>query len=137
MDVSRETPDVTTKPNCYDLANIVVRPICQSISRRAPGTIFDPVALDCPNVKCQHEWSDERQECLLARVWKMGKGDSVCKGGDAARHRYPTPRAARSPTGVRKTNARPRERIREKMSPPGAERSTGKPTKQAQQGIRA
>ena len=25
MDVSRETPDVTTKPKCYDLSNILVR----------------------------------------------------------------------------------------------------------------
>ena len=25
MDVSRETPDVTTKPKCYDLANVLVR----------------------------------------------------------------------------------------------------------------
>ena len=24
MDVSRETPDVTTKPKCYDLTNILV-----------------------------------------------------------------------------------------------------------------
>ena len=27
MDVPRETPDVTTKPNCYDLTNILVRPV--------------------------------------------------------------------------------------------------------------
>ena len=25
MDVSRETPDVTTKPTCYDLTNILVQ----------------------------------------------------------------------------------------------------------------
>ena len=25
MDVSHETPDVTTKPKCYDLANMLVR----------------------------------------------------------------------------------------------------------------
>ena len=25
MDVSRETPDVTTKPKCYDLSNMLVR----------------------------------------------------------------------------------------------------------------
>ena len=27
MDVSRETPDVTTKPKCYDLTNLPVRPV--------------------------------------------------------------------------------------------------------------
>ena len=27
MDVSRETPDVTTKPKCYDLSNILGRPV--------------------------------------------------------------------------------------------------------------
>ena len=25
MDVSRETPDVTSKPKCYDLTNLLVR----------------------------------------------------------------------------------------------------------------
>ena len=27
MDFSRETPDVTTKPKCYDLTNILVRDV--------------------------------------------------------------------------------------------------------------
>ena len=40
MDVSRESPDVTTKPKCDDLANILVRSVehlLGSASERAKG----------------------------------------------------------------------------------------------------
>ena len=38
MDISPETPDVTTKPTCYDLTNILVRP---SVDLKRAGWLGD------------------------------------------------------------------------------------------------